>query len=484
MSLSPALSLTSTVLDDNILHDQFLIPQLDGLDSPPVSPQEPHQLTLRGHGHDAQLQTSHETFQQRLHHIRNTNFTLDKPKQVNKLRADSTIADFEVVTSVSGENINIYCNVGFYTKVAFPTFRGLTTGKNIFANVLVSCHDITERSDAQGASTTTVIIFCFSQDKDSLGGAPVHLHHTTRNVQIQGSALLPRNRKAPVWFVDEAIMESFKSKAIEHANDINQLNKTVSSLASVQPTQVKGANNCSGCLKSFNGRSAPEKCTECNLFYHKYKCFPSSSHPCHIRKRSQSCSTNELLVRKSVTAGITRQTPPPRSPKVPPATSDPNQHSKSTPTTTHIPPTAVATASVPTQDVNTVTAGGTVSAGLNEPITVLDKHHDSAGNVSPVTTTWMVPSSPGRPSLLPDGVFDAGASSSTEPVPQSVLDPNTPAFVSRGIPQDTNIAVDKNCFEKGKNGKSKNKNNNKNRTNNIPMDSIELEYKRYKPTLR
>ena len=135
-------------------------------------------------------------------------------------------------------------------------------------------------------------MFRFYQDRLSVGGVTVHLHHTSRNVQIQGSALLPENKKAPVWFLDNVIKERFATLSQGLAYDISQFNKAVGSLVTKHLHNVSHNTICSGCRNNFNGRSSPEQCTECKLFYHKFKCFPTANHPCYVRKRSQSFSNS------------------------------------------------------------------------------------------------------------------------------------------------------------------------------------------------
>jgi len=87
---------------------------------------------------------------------RNT-FTLDRSKQIKRLNKDTIINDFEITINPSNENVNIQCNAGFYAKVAKPALEDLAFGPSpTIEDITIKCHDITNRSDATGAATTTL----------------------------------------------------------------------------------------------------------------------------------------------------------------------------------------------------------------------------------------------------------------------------------------------------------------------------------------
>ena len=221
-------------------------------------------------------------------------FSLDRTKQLKKLRKDSAVNNYEVEISPNNENVNIHCSVGFYTKIAIPTFETLTACSTISASgVTVLCHDVTKRTDATGAATTTVIMFRLCHDKLSVGQVTVHLHHSTRNVQLQGSALLPDNTTAPVWFVENILKDKFKIEESQ-AKDISKFNQSVSDMVTKHFEQVTTKNTCAGCKSIFNGRCSPIQCPQYTLFYHT-KCYPSTTHSCQIRRRTASCTTTSKV---------------------------------------------------------------------------------------------------------------------------------------------------------------------------------------------
>ena len=245
-------------------------------------------------------------------------FSLDRTKQLKKLRKDSAVNNYEVEISPNNENVNIYCSVGFYTKIAIPTFETLTACSTISASgVTVLCHDVTKRTDATGAATTTVIMFRLCHDKLSVGQVTVHLHHSTRNVQLQGSALLPDNTTAPVWFVENILKDKFKIEESQ-AKDISKFNQSVSDMVTKHFEQVTTKNTCAGCKSIFNGRCLPIQCPQCTLYYHT-KCYPSTTHSCQVRRRTASCTTtlrggqrardNQLRVSAEINPNTSAQQP-------------------------------------------------------------------------------------------------------------------------------------------------------------------------------
>ena len=286
----PSIPSTIGPLDDS--HDLTTIPQFDGNESldnlndiayagprtlpPPMGAYQSHPIT----------------FTKPNVHDHKTSFTLDRNKQLKKLKKDSNIKDFEIEISPSDKNVNINCSTGFYTKVALPSFQDLAVGHTLpVGDLSVKCHDITNRTDASGATTTTVIMFRMCQNNLSLGGVTIHLHHTTRNIQVQGSALLPDKKLAPVWFVDNVLKERFSQLSESQAYDINTFNRAVGDMVTNHMQKVNTKTLCGGCNVHFSGRSVPELCTNCNMYFHKFKCLNSTNHACISRKRTKSCST-------------------------------------------------------------------------------------------------------------------------------------------------------------------------------------------------
>ena len=235
---------------------------------------------------------------------RKTTFTLDRSKQVKRLNKDTVIDNFEITINANNENVNIQCNAGFYAIVAKPVMEDLAFGlSQTIEDITIKCHDITNRSDSTGAATTTVIMFRLHHKHVSTGQVTVHLHHTTRLVQVQGSALLPNGTRAPVWFVERVLRDKFVAQSKDQNYVITKFNKSVGDILSKSTHKVGAKPSCDGCQTSYSGRSAPVRCAECNLSYHKSKCYQSPNHPCYVKRRTVSCSTLIAGSASTVTTG-------------------------------------------------------------------------------------------------------------------------------------------------------------------------------------
>ena len=222
--------------------------------------------------------------------LRQSSFVMNKRKQVKKLGGDASRQDFKIEVSPSRENVNIECSTGFYAQVVIPSIRTLKIGDTEkVAGLHVFCKDIIGKIDAAGSSVNTVLHFRFNHDKECVGGVAVHLHHTTRLVQVQGSSILPDKSHVPIWFVENYFKQKISLLANMKGKEVSAFNQAVKDMAQnyLKTTQPL----CAGCNAQFNGRSVPEFCQTCSQFYHKQKCYPSSSHLCYIKQRSRSRST-------------------------------------------------------------------------------------------------------------------------------------------------------------------------------------------------
>ena len=212
-------------------------------------------------------------------------YSLDRPKQLRKLRHDTTVPDYTIEVSPSNENVNIYCNTGFYAVVAKPTLESLAIGTMTqVGDIGIKCHDITNRTDATQAITVTVVMYRLYLLTESIGQVTIHLHHTARKVQVQGRALLPDKTKAPIWFVEKVLKPQFENLCQSKAQEIIGFNSSVGSLVNKHLNQPKPSDPCGGCTAHFNGRSSPALCDGCNQYFHK-KCMNSQNHLCYANKR-------------------------------------------------------------------------------------------------------------------------------------------------------------------------------------------------------
>ena len=226
---------------------------------------------------------------------------MDRNKQLKKLVKDAAVDDFIIEVNKNKENVNIICSTGFYSTVAIPTLQSLSKSRaNIFDGISVQCKDIIGNLDITRAHQTTILYFQFSKNTDSVGGVRIHMHHTTRKVQLQGGAIMPDKTTAPVWFANNVLKNQFAKEAREKAAEIQTVNQTVTRLVEPNIARVQTPDTCKGCDAPFNGRSTPEYCRQCGFFYHKYKCFPTSRHPCQGKNISESSESTRQVARRVV----------------------------------------------------------------------------------------------------------------------------------------------------------------------------------------
>ena len=235
--------------------------------------------------------------------VRNATYKLNRIKQVKKLGEDTTLGNFKIVVNSKNQNVTIECNSGFYSTVAVPAIKCLTVGRDkVVLGISIHCQDIVGNFDATQAQQNTVLFFRLNQDKNSLGSVRVHLHHTARKVQLQGGAVMPDKMTAPIWFVEHVLRKQFTQLAQAKSVDISEYNKSVNEMITKYLRHDKTAQVCAGCKMEFNGRSTPEQCSQCKLYYHKSKCLPSSNHACYTQTRAQSYSRMYNILPDGVSA--------------------------------------------------------------------------------------------------------------------------------------------------------------------------------------
>ena len=263
--------------------------------------------------------------------VRRAPFNLNKAKQLSKIHSDTFLKDFKITVSPSQTNVNIQCSTGFYTQAVLPSFCGITKG-TIFnaACFTVYCHNLVGRVDNTDADVNAVLKFLISKASGkSIGGVTMHLHHTTRKVQVQGSAIVGGQIKAAVWFVENVVKERLSMLSRTKSTDISKFNDAVREMMNKHNAKVNVQEPCSGCNSHFNGRSVPQECSTCNHKYHKSKCFMSTNHPCHAREQQtvDSSQASALLNQAgSLQAqGITQSIPNDQAARAAHSTSQPDK---------------------------------------------------------------------------------------------------------------------------------------------------------------
>ena len=118
----------------------------------------------------------------------------------------------------------------------------------------------------------------------------MHTHHSTRLIQVQGSALLPDSSHAPIWFVEHFMQHVLSPMAKRKSEEVALFNSKVRSMLKDYAHDKEANIVCGVCKEKFIKRSVPEYCTLCRMHIHKFKCFNSVGHLCQPRYRTKSCS--------------------------------------------------------------------------------------------------------------------------------------------------------------------------------------------------
>ena len=203
------------------------IPQLDDPLSP-VNPPSPGQLCPLDGGPSPHLPDH-------LPQPKRVGYFLDKKKQLSRLCKDTKLQDYEITVSPIAHSVKIKCSAGFYAQVVLPSFSNITEQyRNQVDDVTIRCIKVESRVDQSGASVTGVLVFELAyankQDQSCIGTVTIHLHHTTRTVQLQGSSLVHDKIRSPVWFVEFFLKGVFSHHALDKAVDIDNFNLAVHDL--------------------------------------------------------------------------------------------------------------------------------------------------------------------------------------------------------------------------------------------------------------
>ena len=106
-------------------------------------------------------------------------------------------------------------------------FSNLSPGfSHQVANVGVTCSNIEPSIDYRGVEFNRIFWFNIL-GSDICGAITVHLHHTTRLVQVQGSAVMYDGQVAAVWFVKNLLLGLFTRLSKDKGHDISAFNDAV-----------------------------------------------------------------------------------------------------------------------------------------------------------------------------------------------------------------------------------------------------------------
>ena len=213
--------------------------------------------------------------------VRTASFSLKQSKQVNKIREDAKLNDYEVTVNNGDQNVTIKCSSGFYIQVAKASFAldrssSLSTGK-----IGISVDEIIITKDQNSLEATMLIHFSFKHEQARSGGVSVHLHHSSRTIQMQGSHIMPDSVLAPVWFLENVVLKRFKDIAKAKRFAVKKFNEAAKNikLTRTAPVPSPSGNNCQSCNLIFNMKSKPSQCQSCLKFFHK-NCLKDHSKLC------------------------------------------------------------------------------------------------------------------------------------------------------------------------------------------------------------
>ena len=229
-------------------------------------------------------------------------FSLNKDKQMNALANDAALANFTVIVNDNDKNVGIQCSTAFYDAVAKPVMCGLSKDATLnINNISVNCSHIDFNRDSNGYEYNRVLhVRLGGSGQFSIGKVTIHLHHTKRLIQMQGSALMPDGTRSPVWFLNTFVKERFARLAKLKQYDITALNDAVRRTVEQHKVSENIGNNCCQCLRLFASNAKPTQCINCSKYFHKTGCLPAHSSSCYAKGyKSDTASASRTTMSSS-----------------------------------------------------------------------------------------------------------------------------------------------------------------------------------------
>ena len=248
--------------------------QVDGIDDIPISNTPNAPTALKTRSTDVLTRVA--------------NFELNRAKQTAGIYRDAQVQDYKVVHKDNDKNINIECSSGFYSQVAKPTLCSLS--QDYIQPILgfsVTCDRITENTDALGHEVNLTMFFKISQSSGNNAKVTVHVHNSTRLVQVQGGSVMPDKSTSALWFVKNVLSGKFYTLAKAKSLNIARFNDAVTDMA--RSVEKPDDRNCGLCELLFDSRSKPVYCVRCVKWFHKTNCY--RGHRCSTRPQSSSSIT-------------------------------------------------------------------------------------------------------------------------------------------------------------------------------------------------
>ena len=206
--------------------------------------------------------------------FRTASYSLNQSKQIEKIRADAALNDYEVTVNNNDQNVTIKCSSGFYIQVAKASFVSIKKGSTFSTDKIgITADEVIFTNDQAGLEATKLVHFSFKSEQGGvvLGGVAVHLHHSSRTIQIQGSHIMPDSSRAATWFLNRVTIKRFKDIAKSKKFAVKLFNEAAKSIGKPGATSFPGSNSnsCQSCFLVFNTQSKPSQCPSCQKFFHK-----------------------------------------------------------------------------------------------------------------------------------------------------------------------------------------------------------------------
>ena len=315
-------------------------------------------------------------------------YYLNRDRQSARVAADASRDDMDITVNNNDSNVNIYCSTGFFIAVVQPSLSSIGEGSvSQFSSVQVLCTEFLHQKDQAGFSDFTRLGFTLKgQNGIVIGKVRVHARHTTRLVQVQGSARMSDKSTVAVWFAENFLTNSFRKLAKSKQYDITAYNQKILAMSQVHHQTIQSGKYCQHCSKVFSTRSKPSPCNTCGKHLHQM---------C-MRPHLSSCRNSDLLVRPPVSvplSAVSRRSGSCTSDIPLPTTSTVSSLSSSVVSSTAsapVPPNLSSPSSqlhnIPLQNVNIPTAPISLP-GQFSPLSTPATSGSQAGSLSSLTTT-------------------------------------------------------------------------------------------------
>ena len=259
------------------------------------------------------------------------NYSLNQQKQTDKIVKDAALTDYDVTVNNNEMNVTIKCSPGFYLQVAKPSLLALQDNTFLSKDrISIILTKSTKTKDHNGVENNHLLNFSMTSANDLECSVAVHLHHSTRTIQIQGSRNMPDSSKAAIWFHTNVVLIKFKDLARVKQFAVNNTNEAIHQMAKQHSSSSPNispstTNACQACSSIFKYKAAPSRCDKCGKVFHK-KCFKEHTKRCTMTPQSSyssispstSIQTGSTLI--SITAVVSSSSssyhqPPEQSPQ-------------------------------------------------------------------------------------------------------------------------------------------------------------------------